>query len=179
MFGFTDEPLVVQLTGESSSFWDSPAFTSIVTLAAAVVGGFAAYLIARYQTNAARGSDDRRQWGEKILELFHEMSLKSEPLFQVWAINNGDMQKLVRVEEQTARALSEVELAYSTLSIILPRDLPELEKAVEDCRRVHELVRSRDEGEARPTERMATAHALPERFEALRKALRSQIGITS
>lgn len=177
MFRFADDPTLIKLVGEPSSFWDSPAFASIVTLLAALLGGFAAFLIARYQTNAARDADDRRQWGVRALDLFHEISIKSEPLHEVWSINNGDIHKLGKTEVRSAQALREVELAYTTLSIILPKDLPELEEVMKVCRRIQELVENRDDGEVRPTERMEIAYSLPDKIESLRKAIRPQIGI--
>lgn len=112
-------PIKVQMISESS-FWQSNAFTALVTLAAAAVGGLIAFLATKYQADKNAKEEARRHWGMQLIDLYEELHKETRPLYDTWTIGEGDVRHMGNIRDSLDIAHISLRPLFDKLYILLP-----------------------------------------------------------
>lgn len=76
-------PILIQVVGGESSFWDSPAFVGLLTLAGVALGAWLSYLFNRRQEERKATRERAQRWDESVRDLTAQLASEVDELITV------------------------------------------------------------------------------------------------
>lgn len=76
-------PILLEVVGGQSSFWDSPAFVGLLALAGVALGAWLSYLFSRRQEEGRATREKAQRWDESVRDLTAQLASEVDELITV------------------------------------------------------------------------------------------------